>query len=288
MTQIYPIVDSLVNYAHCSEREVCRILSLSRSGYQQYKRFESTAREVSDAALMPVVASVFHRHRRRYGSRRIRAELQSMGIDCGRRRVANLMKTAGLRAIQPNSFKPRSTQSKHTLGYSPNLLIELPEPAAPHRLWVGDITYIPVQEVRFGYLAVLMDRFTRRITGWSFASDMTEALVLQALRKSIKVNQPPTGLVHHTDRGGQYAGREYRRVLARAKMLQSMSRAGDCYDNAFMESCFGTIKNELEMTDYKSMNDALKDLRSYIHYYNNARRHSALGYLTPAQFEAAA
>ena len=153
------------------------------------------------------------------------------------------MKTAGLEAIQPKSFKPRTTQSKHTLGYSPNLLLNLVEPSTPHRLWVGDITYLPVTEIGFGYLAVLMDRFTRLIVGWSVRRDMTEFLVLDTLKKAIKAIQPAVGLIHHTDRGGQYAGTSYRKVLARAQMQQSMSRAGDCYDNAFMESCFGTLKN---------------------------------------------
>lgn len=285
---IYPTALSLIDQAVASEREVCEFLSLSRSGFHQWKRFECTVREASDALLLPVITSVFHKHRRRYGSRRIMQELESMGIHCGRQRVAKLMAFAGLKAIQPKSYKPRTTESKHRLGYSPNLLLELPEPSQPHRLWVGDITYIPVQEAGFGYLAVLMDRFTRRIVGWALRDDMTEALVLDTLKKSIKSIQPAIGLVHHTDRGGQYAGTTYRKILSRAAMLQSMSRAGDCYDNAFMESCFGTIKNELEMTEYKTIRQAVRELTQYIYYYNNERIHSSLGYLTPVQFEAVA
>jgi transposase InsO family protein len=215
-------------------------------------------------------------------------ELKSMDISCSRQRVAKLMKTGGLTAIQPKSFKPRTTESRHHLGYSSNLLLDLEEPALPHRLWVGDITSIPVEKIGFGYLAVLMDRFTRRIVGWDFRDDMTEALTMNALKKSIQMIQPAVDLIHHTDRGGQYAGKAYRKVLSRAQMLQSMSRAGDCYDNAFMESCFGTIKNELEMTEYKSIKQAKRELTEYIHYFNTQRRHSSLGYLTPAQFEAAA
>lgn len=245
-------------------------------------------REEADAQLLPLIASIFHRHRRRYRSRRILEELKSTEVSCSRQRVSKLMKTAGLRAISPKSFKPRSTESRHTLGYSANLLLDLKEPSVPHRLWVGDITYIPVSEIGFGYLAVLMDRFTRRIIGWSFRDDMTEALTLEALRKSIRVIQPEVGLIHHTDRGGQYAGKAYRKVLSRAQMLQSMSRAGDCYDNAFIESCFGTIKNELEMTEYTNIRQAKRELAEYIYYYNHLRRHSSLGYLTPVEFEAAA
>jgi len=237
---------------------------------------------------MPHIIAIFHRHHRRYGARRIAADLQSMGISCGRKKVSKVMKIAGLKAIQPKSFTPRTTQSLHRLGYSPNLLLNLELLLQPHRLWVGDITYIPIHGVGFGYLAVLMDRYTRRIVGWSFRSDMTEALVLGALRKAIRCIQPAAGLIHHTDRGGQYAGKAYRHVLNRSRMLQSMSRAHNCYDNAFMESCFGTIKTELHMTEYSSMQQALSALTEYILYYNTERKHSALGYLTPTQFEAVA
>lgn len=198
------------------------------------------------------------------------------------------MGNAGLHAIQPKSFKPRTTESRHRLGYSPNLLLDLHEPDAPGQLWVGDITYIPVESLGFGYLAALMDRFTRRIVGWDFRDHMTEQLTVTALQRSIRSAQPPAALIHHTDRGGQYAGARYRGILSRASMRQSMSRAGDCYDNAFMESCFGTLKTEMGMTEYKSMAVARQELTEYIEYYNTQRRHSSLGYLTPAEYEAAA
>lgn len=210
-----------------------------------------------------------------------------MNIHCSRRRVAKLLEIAGIHAIQPRSYKPRTTESRHRLGYSPNLLLDLHEVTRPHRLWVGDITYIPISGIGFGYLATLMDRYSRKVVGWSFRDDMTEQLAMDALRKSIKVTQPLAGLIHHTDRGGQYAGNRYRGILARSKMQQSMSRAGDCYDNAFMESCFGTIKTELEMTEYKSMAIAKRELMEFINYYNNERRHSSIGYQTPCQFEGA-
>jgi transposase InsO family protein len=195
------------------------------------------------------------------------------------------MKIAGLLAIQPKSFKPRSTESRHSLGYSPNLILQSPEPSKVNRLWVGDITYIPVASLGFCYLSTLMDRFSRRIVGWAFREDMTELLVVESLRKAITDRLPKPNLVHHTDRGGQYAGYRYREMIRRASMRQSMSRAGDCYDNAFMESCFGTIKTELEMTEYQDYKAALKDLSEFIRYYNFERRHSSIGYLTPSQFE---
>jgi putative transposase len=191
----------------------------------------------------------------------------------------------GLIAIQPRSFKPRTTDSRHTLGYSPNLLIDAPAPDRLNRLWVGDITYVPLVGGDFLYLAMLMDCYSRRIVGWDLQDHMQESLVLAALRTAIAARRPQPGLTHHTDRGGQYAGTEYRATLARARMLQSMSRADNCYDNALMESCFGTIKTELEMKPYQNAHIAQQEVPAYIRYYNTRRRHSALGYLTPEAFE---
>jgi transposase InsO family protein len=211
-------------------------------------------------------------------------ELKERGLSCSRAKARKIMGQKGLVAIQPKSFKPRTTESRHKLGYSPNLLLEGIEVDRIDQVWVGDITYIPLPG-KFAYLATLMDLHSRKIIGWSLDLNMEEALVIAAINQAIKARQPSKGLIHHTDRGGQYAGKKYRKILSRAEILQSMSRAGDCYDNAFMESCFGTIKTELEMTEYKNYNEALKDIRSYISYYNFERKHSAIGYQTPCQFE---
>ena len=197
------------------------------------------------------------------------------------------MKEMGLIAIQPKSFKPRTTDSRHSLGYSPNLLVDTPEPDGLNQLWVGDITYIPLVNNEFLYLAMLMDRYSRRMIGWELRDNMRESLVLATLRMAIVQRQPRPGVIHHTDRGGQYAGAEYRQVLARAGMAQSMSRADNCYDNAFMESCFGTLKTELEMNPYENAYIARKELAAYIRYYNSRRRHSSIDYRTPEAFEAA-
>lgn len=143
----------------------------------------------------------------------------------------------------------------------------------------------PLKNGGFAYLALLLDLCSRRIVGWQLADHMTETLTLAVLRQAIAGRQPPPGLLHHSDRGGQYAGREYRQVLARARMLQSMSRKANCYDNAFMESCFGTIKRELEMTAYVDEPSARREIQNYIRYYNLERRHSSINYLTPEQFE---
>jgi len=233
-----------------------------------------------------LVRAVFWKHRRRYGARRIAAEMADLGEVCSPRRVAKLMKNQGLRALQPKSFVPKTTDSRHRLGYSPNLILDKPEPSGANQLWVGDITYVPLRSGAFCYLAALLDRYSRDIAGWELAETMTDALTLAALRMAIRDRQPPAQLVHHTDRGGQYASARYRAVLGRAGMCQSMSRAANCYDNAFMESCFGTLKTELEMTDYENDGAARRQIAEYLDYYRNDRKHSALGYLTPKQFEA--
>jgi putative transposase len=283
---VYAAAEAIARGQVAPVSEVCQFLEVSRSAFYAWRDAGPTKREDDDLELAPLVRAIFHRHRRRYGTRRIVEELRDMGRDCSRRRVEKLLKTQGLRAIQPKSFKPRTTESSHRLGYSPNLLLELDEPDGVDQLWVGDITYIPIRGGRFSYLATLMDRFSRRVVGWRLGQDMTEKLVLDALKAAIRSRQPGVDLVHHSVRGGQYAGAEYRRVLRRAAMRQSMSRADNCYDNAFMESCFGTLKTELEMTEYDNHLAALKEIKTYIAYYNLDRKHSALGYLTPAQFEA--
>jgi putative transposase len=136
-------------------------------------------------------------------------------------------------------------------------------------------------------MSMLMDLYSRKIVGWSIDLKMTDSLVIASLRQAIASRQPSPGLVHHTDRGGQYASKEYRKLLARARMQQSMSRAGDCYDNAFMESCFGTIKTELEMTEYNSIEQVGHEIREFVNYYNVSRRHSSLDYQSPTAFEMA-
>ena len=278
-------METIASEKTASVNELCRIFKVSRSAYYAWRGAESTTREKNDEELLPLIRMVFHKHRRRYGARRITEELHDEGHTCGRHRVSKLLKTQGLRAIQPKSFKPRTTESQHRLGYSPNLLLESDEPTGINQLWVGDITYVPLVGNAFSYLATLMDRYSLRIVGWQLGEDMTESLVLAALTMAIRTCSPGPQLIQHTDRGGQYAGKEYRAILRRAEMRQSMSRAGDCYENAFMESCFGTIKTEMEMAEYENHGEALTEIGSYLAYYNLERKHSALGYLTPTQFE---
>ena len=236
--------------------------------------------------MLPLVRDILWHHKRRYGARRIAVELFAKGHACGVEKVAKLLKIAGLQAIQPQSFVPQTTHSRHSLGYSPNLLAKAPSPTGRNQIWVVDITYIPLASGQFAYLSLVLDLFSRKVVGWELAETMTEPLVLASLKQAIQARQPSPGLLHHSDRGGQYAGKQYRAILRRAGSIPSMSRAGNCYDNAFMESCFGTIKTELEMTEYDNTAQARLEIASYLAYDNLERRHSSLTYLSPNQFEA--
>jgi transposase InsO family protein len=206
VTDIYAAVEAIARDVRAAAANVCEVLGVSRSAYYAWLVAEPGVREREFADLTPSIVAVFWRHRRRYGARRIAQELKDRSIVCSARRVAKVLKTQGLRAIQPRSFVPKTTESRHGLGYSPNLLLDAADPTRVDELWVADITYLPLRGGGFCYLAGLMDRFSRDIVGWSIESSMTEPLVLTALRQAIGARQPKAGLVHHSDRGGQYAG----------------------------------------------------------------------------------
>jgi putative transposase len=265
--------------------QICETLNVTRGAFYQWQTSDVSDRDAVEQTLIPQVRRIFRHHKRRYGARRIAIEIRKQGHICSPQKAAKLMKTQGMRSIQPKSFKPKTTDSRHRRGYSPNLLLEAPEPTTIDQVWLGDITYIPLSGGSFCYLATLMDRCSRKIVGWSLGTDMTDALVLAGLRMAIKVRAPRPGLLHHTDRGGQYVSKEYKLILERAGIRSSMSRADNCYDNAFAESCFGTIKNELQMTEYHNSQEARRELAEFIRYYNFERTHSGLRYLTPHEFE---
>lgn len=285
MSDLYAALESIARDTVLPTTAICEVLDVSRSAYYDWLNREPGVREHELEDLTPTVVEIFLHHRRRYGARRIADELKDRRIVCSAKRVAKVLKNQGLRAIQPKSFVPKTTASRHGLGFSPNLLLDADEPTAVDQLWVGDITYLPLRGGGFAYLAALMDRYSRDIVAWSIEETMTESLVLGVLRHAIQEDQPKAGLIHHTDRGGQYAGTKYRAVLCRAQMKQSMSRADNCYDNAFMESCWGTFKRELEMSEYESSATARAVVAEYVRYYRFERKHSSLGYLTPHQFK---
>ena len=269
--------------------DLCRVLGVSRSGY-----YEWAGRAESSDDLAPRVSEVFWRHSRRYGSRRVTAELkaesQIEGECIGRRRVQRLMRELDLHAIQPRCFVPRTTDSRHGQQMSPNLLLEGAITARrPRQVIVGDITYLPLQSGNWAYLASWMDLFSRKILGWQVANSMTAELVIEALEKVIHRESPPSGLIVHSDRGGQYVDTELRKMLKENGFEQSMSRADEPYDNAYAESLFSRYKAELlEGGAFADVEQARMETFTYIEsYYNRVRRHSALGYQSPENFERA-
>ena len=230
---------------------VCEALRISRAGFYAWRSEEESARAQRDRELLPLVRDVFWRHKRRYGARRIAVELGRSGRAVRRRSRRQTPENPGSRGHSAQVVRPQDdAQSALAWATAPIFSSMLRPPTRINEVWVADITYIPLRTGDFAYLALVMDLFSRRVLGWDLAALMTETLVLEALRQAIGLRQPPPNLIHHSDRGGQYAGDAYRAVLRRAAMRQSMSRADECYDNAFMESCFGTIKTELEMTEY--------------------------------------
>jgi transposase InsO family protein len=258
-------------------------MKLSRSAYYAYanrRTYQESARRVACAAR---VKECFWFHRRRYGTRRIAAALK-----IGRSTARRLMRRENLRAIQPKSFKPKTTDSRHGLPVCANLLQNGSNaPAGKGEVFVGDITYVRLRNGAFCYLACLQDKFTRRIVGWKVAERMTAQLVIDVFNQARRRGLIGKGAVIHTDQGSQYAAVEYRRLLYIGGFCQSMSRKGNCYDNAQAESFFSRFKAELvENGIFESVEDARSEVFSYIEgYYNRIRLHSGLGYKSPLDFE---
>jgi len=238
--------------------------------------------------LADLVKACYFENRRRYGTRRIRAVLQKAGVGIGRLKVSRLMKEQGLKAIQPRSFTPRTTDSHGGVRAAPNLLAEVKaEESAAGMIIVGDITYIPLLGGRFCYLAIWQDKVTRRIIGWSLSHIMTAELVVSALKKALRKGLIKPGAIVHSDRGSQYASNEFRFLLEQNALRQSMSAKGNCYDNAQAESFFSRFKTELiEDGVFEDIEQAGSEIFSYIEgYYNRIRLHSALGYKSPMEYE---
>lgn len=281
MTEIYAFITA--QSPDFAVTDLCQTLGVSRSGYYGWQQ-----RPEPTDPLTPLVTAAFQRHARRYGARRLVAELQAAQYVIGRRRMRRIMQAENLRAIQPKSFVPRTTNSRHGARMSPNLLTDLTV-THPHQVYVSDITYLPLQRGGWAYLVTWLDLFTRRIVGWAVADNMEADLIIRALQQAIVRVPPPRGVLVHSDRGGQYVDTEFRALLTAYGLRQSMSRAGETYDNAHAESLFSRYKAELlEDGAFRDVAEAELETFDYIErYYNPLRRHSSLGYVSPLDFEKA-
>lgn len=260
-------------------------MKLSRSGYYEWLGNPPTERKKQDEELTKIIAPIFNEGRRNYGTRRIQKKLAAQNKQVSRRRIGGLMEKAGLVCKTKRKFKA-TTDSKHTKIVSPNLLERKFNVAKPNRYWVGDITYIPTQE-GWLYLAVVIDLYSRQVVGWSMSDRMKAGLVNDALLMAIWKRKPAKGLIWHTDRGSQYASDSHRKIIAQHHILQSMSRKGDCWDNAVSESFFHTLKTELtHHCKFKNRQEAKHVIFEYIEvFYNRIRIHSVNNYLSPVDYE---
>jgi putative transposase len=275
--------------AHREEFEItvmCRVLAVSRSGYYAWRQRPASPREMADQVLSQRIKAIHQQSRDTYGSPRIQAELAENGVSCGHNRVARLMRNEELWAKQKRKFKVTTTDSAHHYPVALNLLNQDFTASRPNEKWLTDITYIPTAE-GWLYLAVVMDLYSRRIVGWAMSDSLERQLVIAALHMAIEMRQPPPGLLHHSDRGSQYASDDYQALLTKHHMRCSMSRTGNCYDNAPLESFFGTLKTELvHHCHYPTQASAKTDIFEYIEvFYNRFRRHSTLHYLSPVNYE---
>jgi transposase InsO family protein len=262
-------------------------MEVSTSGYYAWRNRLRKPPSVGRKTLSQLVKNCYWENRRRYGARRICAALRKSGIKVGRFQIRRILKESNLQAIGAKKFTPKTTDSNGTLA-SPNLLAELTaSECAAGKIIIGDITYLPLSNGKWCYLAVWQDKVTRRIIGWSLALEMTAELVISALEKAIRKGLVKAGAIIHSDRGSQYASNGFRRLLQHNCFRQSMSGRGNCYDNAQAESFFSRFKAELiENGIFENIEQARDEIFSYIEgYYNRVRLHSSLGYKSPIEYE---
>lgn len=266
-----------------SLRQICLALELPRSSFHRAAR--PSPRGGADARLGRLIEEIFKAHRRRYGYRRIQRELADRATVCASSKLRRIMRQRGLRAIQPKNYLPKTSDGRADRP-SANLLAQEPPPTQPDQAWAGDITFIPTS-TGWLYLAVVIDLGSRRIVGWSLARHMRCELVVHALQQALQARPQARGALFHSDRGSQYGSRAFRALLQRGGLRQSMSARANPYDNAWTESFIGTLKREmLQGGCFADATDARLELFDYIDgYYNNHRKHSAIGYLSPNQFE---
>lgn len=263
----------------------CALLDVSRSGFYAWRRRQPSARAQVNQQLVFEMRRIHQEVDRSYGSPRMQRELVGREFPCGRHRVARLMRAHGIRAKQARRFQV-TTDSRHSFTIAPNRLDRDFTVAAPNRVWMGDLTFIPTSQ-GWCYLAVLIDAFSRRVVGWALDTQPSAELPLTAWRQAVASRCPAAGLLHHSDRGIQYACTAYQTVLREQGVVSSMSRRGDCWDNAVVESFFASLKVErLHEHRYATIEQLRADVADYIErFYNRQRRHSTLGYLSPAIYE---
>ena len=269
----------------CRVTIMCAALAVSRSGYYAWLRRGVSGRELANRRLLMEIRVVYQASRRVYGYRKVHRALLAKGVHCSRNRVARLMREAGLRSKRRRRYRV-TTQSKHRRPLAPNRLARQFTAKTPNEKWLTDITYVRTRQ-GWLYLAAVLDLFSRRVVGWAMEPYLTDKLTIKALQMALTNRQPPAGLLHHSDRGSQYASGDYQQLLADAQALASMSRTGNAYDNAPMESFFASLKTELiHHRRYQSRQQAKSDIFEFIEvFYNRQRLHAAIGYKSPAEFE---
>jgi len=262
------------------------VLEVSSSGYYAWRQRQPSVRGIANEQLVEVIKVIHAESHQTYGSPRMHAELSARGHHCNRKRVARLMRLHGIQARGRQRRRVVTTDSRHDLTVAPNLLRQDFSAQAPDEKWVSDITYVPTRE-GWLYLAAVLDLFSRKVVGWSMDQTMTTSLVTHALRMALQTRRPASPLLHHSDRGRQYASHVYQQLLKTNAFRVSMSRSGNVYDNAVMESFFGSLKTELiHHHQFRTIREAKTHTFAYIEgFYNNRRRHSSLGYLSPDEFE---
>lgn len=266
----------------------CRVLGVSRAGFYAWRDRPPSARAQLDAELTRLIHRLHVESRGTYGSPRLHADVRAAGRRCGRKRVARLMRLAGLAGCHRRRRRPRTTIADPAATPAPNLVQRHFNPLAPDQLWLADITYVPTGE-GWLYLAAVLDAFSRRVVGWAMADHLRAELVLDALTMALATRRPAAGLVHHSDRGCQYTSLAFGRRLQAAGLVPSMSRVANCWDNAVAESFFATLKGELvDRQAWPTRAAARSAIFDYVEgFYNRQRRHSTLGYLSPAAYETA-
>jgi len=269
-------------------RSLCAALEVSASGYYGWsnRQTQPSLRAQENVRLAQQIVQVHQDSRQTYGSPRIQKVLGQAGQSYGRHRIARLMRLQGLSGRAKGRFRVCTTDSNHDQPIAPNRLPELPAPSAPNQIWVGDITYVATEE-GWLYLAGILDLYSRRLIGWGMSEHIDTKLILAAWGMATTQRQPPAGLVFHSDRGVQYASQDYRQTLESAQAIASMSRKGNCYDNASMESFWSTLKQELVYRrEFKTRDEARQAIFDFIEvFYNRQRLHSSLDYRSPLDFE---